>query len=381
MGKKGSSTTVQSYTPTEEEKRLMAQAADYADAVAPNALKLNNIAGDLLYGSYGTVQADYNQMNQAAQNQLNQANAIVGDLTQGVLPSGYQEAMENSIKSGVENSMGSALNNLAARGVLNSSVTNKAMQGISDSAANTMAQQYANNIALQSQLAGQMQSAAGQNIALSAAAQEAAQQPALNLWNASMGLNSGGTGTALAAVAGQGTSTATQSGGGSGLFGGVLTGLAGNPGLFGWGKSNSNSNCFVGDTKVKTPNGETEIKKLRVGDKVICPHVDGTETVETVTEVMTPRYSEVYAVVVNAQDIVGTTNPITVVATTLTQPLLCDNGEFALVKDLTVGTQLRGGKVTGIVHSGERKVYDIKLTGENNYYADGFIAKGAVEEW
>lgn len=231
MGKKGSSTTVQSYKPTAEEVRMQKQLADYGDAVAPNALKLNDTAADLLFGSYGTVQADYDAMNQAAQQQLANATNTVSGLMQGQMPTAYQQAMENSISRGVQNTLGSSLNSLAANGVLNSSVTNKAMQGISDSAADAMAQQYANNIGLISQLAGQQSSTAGQPISISAAAQEAAQQPAINLWNASLGLNSGGTGTALNAVAGQGTTTAKQSGG-SGLFGGVLTGLASNSSLF-----------------------------------------------------------------------------------------------------------------------------------------------------
>lgn len=360
MGKKGSSTTVQSYTPTEEERRLMQQAADYADAVAPNALELNNIAGNLLYGSYGTVQADYDAMNQAAQQQLADSANTVSGLMQGQLPAAYQQTMENSIASGVQNSLGSALNNLGASGVLNSSVTSKALQGISDSAASQMAQQYTNNIGLLSQLAGQQTSAAAQPISISAAAQEAAQQPALNLWNASLGLNSGSTGTALNAVAGQGTSTATTNGStGSGLFGGVLTGLA--------------SWCFTAETNVKTPDGDKHIHLLRVGDTVVCPNADGTETNETVIGRMEPHFSDVYMVITDKRKSVSTT---------LTQPLMKADGTFALVSDLSIGTELRGvGKVTGIVHSGERKVYDIKVTGENNYYANGFIAKGGTDEW
>lgn len=370
MGKKSSSsTTVNSYTPTEEEKRLQKQAADYADAVAPNALKLNQIAGDLLYGSYGTVQADYDKMNQAAQSQIDNANQLVSDLTQGKLPTEYQTAMENSIKSGVQNTLGSSLNSLAGSGVLNSSVTSKALQGISDSAADTMAQQYANNISLLSGLAGQQTSSAGQNISVSAAAQEAAQQPAINLWNASLGLNSGGTGSALAAVAGQGTSTTNgTTSGGSGLFGSALGSLS-----MGYGNSLGQMWCFTADTKVDTPDGEKRIDLLRKGDTVICPNADGTQSHEKVTEVMHPHYSDVYTVI---------TDELKAVHTTLSQPLLADSGDFVLVKDLAIGTDLRGaGKVIGIVHSGERKVYDIKTTGENRYYADGFIAKGGTNEW
>lgn len=156
MFKKGSSnTTVQSYQPTAQEIRLQKQAADYSEAVAPNALKLNDIAAQLLYGSYGTVQADYDKMNQTAQNQIAGAQQGVQNLASGVLPAEYQQNMENSIKSGVQNSVGSMVSDLDSRGVLSSSVTNKAMQGINDSAAAAMADQYTNNIGLLSGLYGQ----------------------------------------------------------------------------------------------------------------------------------------------------------------------------------------------------------------------------------
>ena len=57
--------------------------------------------------------------------------------------------------------------------------------------------------------------------------QEAAQQPALNLWNASLGLN-GSTTSALAAAAGKGTTTSSstqRTSGGGGLLSGLLGGL------------------------------------------------------------------------------------------------------------------------------------------------------------
>ena len=68
---------------------------------------------------------------------------------------------------------------------------------------------------------------AAQGITTAAAAQEAAQHPALNLWNASLGLNGATTG-ALAAAAGKGTTQSTntqRTGGGGGLLSGLLGGL------------------------------------------------------------------------------------------------------------------------------------------------------------
>jgi hypothetical protein len=90
------------------------------------------------------------------------------------------------------------------------------------------------NQGLQNQLNTQKQNAAtldsllghaNDNITTAAAAQEAAQQPASNLWNMSLGLNNSTTG-ALAAAAGQGTTTSTTTkNGGGGLFSGLMGGL------------------------------------------------------------------------------------------------------------------------------------------------------------
>ncbi len=71
-------------------------------------------------------------------------------------------------------------------------------------------------------------------ISATAAAQEAAQQPALRLWNASTGLNQAATGV-LVAISNQGTRTQTTHQDGNllgGLFGGVASGFAG-----GWGSA------------------------------------------------------------------------------------------------------------------------------------------------
>lgn len=79
--KGGSSTTVtntSTYTPSEKEKYLMKQHGKYIDAVMPNAITLNDYAMNLLRDSLGTVQVDYNAMNQNAQNQIgNATNGLV----------------------------------------------------------------------------------------------------------------------------------------------------------------------------------------------------------------------------------------------------------------------------------------------------------------
>ena len=255
-------TNTSTYTPTEYELQLQKAQADYAKAIAPNSLWLNDTARKILENSIGSVQVDFNKLNDQAQQLIsqnqrnmanlapsntaaaNKANATLGQLQNGVLPSRYQTNMENAIRSGLQNTMGQTLNSLGNRGVLNSSVTTSAMNDISKNAADTVAQQYQNNIQTVGGLAnrqmantmnansananiyGNLINSATQPITTAAAAQEAAQKPALNLWNASLGLN-GSTTSALAAAAGKGTTTSTshQSGGGgllSGLMGGIL---------------------------------------------------------------------------------------------------------------------------------------------------------------
>lgn len=234
LHKKGSSsTTVQSYQPTQYELELQKISADYANSIKDNALKLNDSGANLYFDSLADTKVDYNKLLNEAQGQIGAAQKGVAGLTQGILPEEYQKNMENSIKAGVQSSVGSMVNDLGGRGVLNSSVTNTQLQGINDAAANAMAEQYNNNIGTLNGLYGQQSALAGQNITTAAGAQEAATNPGKAAWEMSMGLN-GSTLGALSAMGGQGTTTSTQKqSGGSGLLGGVLTGLAGNSGLFG----------------------------------------------------------------------------------------------------------------------------------------------------
>ena len=371
LHKKGSSsTTVQSYQPTAEERKLMGLSADYAEYVMPNAQKLNDSAANMFFESLGDTQVDYTALLEQAQQQTAAAQQGISDLTQGKLPDSYTQNMTDAIASGVENTMGTALDSLASRGVLSSSVTTQAMNDISKNISDTMAQQYQNNIGILNGLYGQQASLAGSNISLSAAAQEAAQAPAINAWNMSLGLG-GATNSALAAIGNKGTTTSTQStSGGSGLFGGILTGLAGNAGLFG-------SACFTEDTKVKTPDGDRFIRHIKPGDKVIAADAETGDKEATVTDVLKPVYSDVYVVVCDGEK--GKKN---YVSTTLTQPLLTADGDYKEVSMLRIGTVLKNaGKVRGIVYSGERKVYDLKLASGDAYYANGFVAKGATDEW
>lgn len=344
----------------------MNQELEYSKYVMPNAKRLNDVAGNMLYNSLGDTKINYDDLMDQAIDQVRWGQNGLRGLAQGQIPTAYQDAMENSIKSGVQNSMGGLLADMGNRGVVNSSVMDTGLKGISDSASEAMAQNWGNTVSQLANIYSQNIDAAGQPITVAAAGQEAAQQPAINLWNASLGLNGATTG-ALSAMSGKGTTKTTTNSGGGGLFGGILTGLAANGGIF----------CFSRDTNVRTTDGDVPIYKVKKGDTVICPHADGTTSEETVLSVLEPHYAELWNLVTKKG---GATYYI---MATLTQPLMMEDGTFKEIGQMTLGTEIKGrGKVINMVHAGERLVYDLQVSGDNNYYADGFIAKGgSTDNW
>ena len=201
----------QSYQPTEYELQLQKVQADLANQYAPNASWLNDTAKNILQNSIGAVQYDFNTAN-------NQA------LANGQLPQAALDNITNNVSTIAQNSMGNLLNGLANNGVLNSSVTTTGIKDLSDSVNNTISQQQQSYMNLLNGINNGNINNASAGITTAAGAQEAAQQPALNLWNASTGLASSGNST-LNALAGKGTTTTTQTTSGGGLLGGLFGGL------------------------------------------------------------------------------------------------------------------------------------------------------------
>ncbi len=428
-GKGGSSVTnVQSYQPTDEEIRLQKQTADYSEAVAPNALALNNYAMGLLKDSLGTVQVDYNTMNKNAQNQIGNAmggmagllgsnnaatasaNSILGNISNqtgmlagraaqdygklaaGNIPSTYQTNMENSIRSALENTMGKTVNSLGNRGVINSSVTNEALNDIEKNAADTVAQQYQQNINQSADLLGRQNDTLGN--ALNQQAQYAQQQFENTQNNNSQNsglysnlINSAAQPIATAAAAQEAAITPAQSLWNSslGLNGaslGALNAASGKgtttstqtmsgggggffSGLLGGIGSYLGAACFPAGTKISMTDGtEKDIKYIDTGDVVATDNGDNA----IVMEVMKPHYNDVYEIICDDGS----------VRTTATQPLMMADGEnYIFAGDLTEGVELRRvGKVKEVRFVDKMKVYDFKTSGENQYIADGFVAMG-----
>lgn len=60
------------YTPTEYELQLQKAQADYAKAIAPNSLWLNDTARNILQNSIGAVQVNFDKLNNQAQQLISQ---------------------------------------------------------------------------------------------------------------------------------------------------------------------------------------------------------------------------------------------------------------------------------------------------------------------
>lgn len=226
---KGGSTTVNNsstYTPSEYELQLQKAQAKYADAIAPNALWLNDVARNILENSIGAVQVDFNGLNNQQQQTIQNAQQGLNNLAAGQLPQEYLNNMLRTVKSGVQQSYGTLLNDTAKNGVINSSVMTQGLNDIDKNVSDTMANSFTNNIGTLQNLYDNQINQATAGTTAAAANQEAAQQPALNLWDASIGLNGTTTG-ALSAAAGKGTTTSsqTQKTSGGGLLGGLLGAL------------------------------------------------------------------------------------------------------------------------------------------------------------
>ena len=329
--------------------------ANAADAVAQQYQNNINTVAGLTGQQLSNTNAALGARGEIAQQQLGNTNTALGAM--GDLA---QQQFGNT------GTVLDARGNLAQQQLGN---TNEALGTRASMAQQALANSMQNN-ASNADIYGNLLNSAAMGITTGAAAQEAAQQPALNLWNASLGLNQGGNGAALAAASGKGTTTGTQttSGGGNnwlGTVGGLLS-----AGITAW--------CFGADTLIKMADGSIKyIQEVVKGDKVACPHADGTETEETVLDVMEPHHADVYRI--TAKD----DNDCYYVAfTTSTQPILCADGTFVTVGNMKLNKRLHGGlTMTSIEYDQFAKVYDLKVSGENNYYADGFVAKGGTTEW
>lgn len=343
----------------------------------------------------------------------NNSTAMQG-LLNGVLPSSYAENRQKALQADLTNTVGNTLSGLASRGIINSSQADSAFNDISRNASNTLAAQYGNDmqtaaglagqaynsqlagingkagllgdmfrnqlsgygqqadlantnfnnrqqgISTLSQLANQSQQMTTDPIKTAATAQEASINTPMKYLAMATGQNAPTQGL-LSQLSQQRYSVATPGQtivrqGSGGFFGGLMSGLG------------SYLACFTAGTEISTPEGAVAIEQMAFGDQVIS-----LGAVNEVQELHDMGEADVYEL----------NTPSFAVETTQTEVFMTPDGNKPL-SELSEGESVMTvngfESITAIIATDKKeKVYELELTGDNMFYANGILAEGLTE--
>lgn len=378
----------------------------------------NAAANNQYSGLLGNAIQSMTQGNKELASEYNTAmqnnNTAMQGLLNGVLPSSYAENRQKALQSDLTNTVGNTLSGLASRGIINSSQADSAFNDISRNASNTLAAQYGNDmqtaaglagqaynnqlagingkagllgdmfrnqlsgygqqadlantnfnnrqqgISTLSQLANQSQQMATDPIQTAATAQEASINTPMKYLAMATGQNAPTQGL-LSQLSQQRYSVATPGQtivrqGGGGFFGGLMNGLG------------SFLACFTAGTEISTPEGAVAIEQMAFGDQVIS-----LGTVNDVIELHDMGEADIYEL----------NTPSFAVESTQTEVFMTPDGKKPLT-ELSEGDSVMTVNgfepITSIVETGKKeKVYELELTGDNMFYANGILAEGLTE--
>lgn len=378
----------------------------------------NAAANNRFSGLLGNAIQSMTQGNKELVSEYNAAmqnnNTAMQGLLNGVLPSSYAENRQKALQADLTNTVGNTLSGLASRGIINSSQADSAFNDISRNASNTLAAQYGNDmqtaaglagqaynsqlagingkagllgdmfrnqlsgygqqadlantnfnnrqqgISTLSQLANQSQQMATDPIKTAATAQEAATNTPMKYLAMATGQNAPTQGL-LSQLSQQRYSVATPGQtivrqGSGGFFGGLMSGLG------------SYLACFTAGTEISTPEGAVAIEQMAFGDQVVS-----LGTVNEVTELHDMGEADIYEL----------NTPSFAVETTQTEVFMTPDGKKPLT-ELSEGESVMTVNgfepITSIVETGRKeKVYELELTGDNMFYANGILAEGLTE--
>jgi len=378
----------------------------------------NAAANNRFSGLLGNAIQSMSQGNKELASEYNAAmqnnNTAMQGLLNGVLPSSYSENRQKALQSDLTNTVGNTLSGLASRGIINSSQADSAFNDISRNASNTLAAQYGNDmqtaaglagraynsqlagingkagllgdmfrnqlsgygqqadlgntnfnnrmqgLSTLSQLANQSQQMAMDPIQTAATAQEAAINTPMKYLAMATGQNAPTQGL-LSQLSQQRYSVATPGQtivrqGSGGFFGGLMSGLG------------SYFACFTAGTEISTPEGAVAIEQMAFGDQVVS-----LGTVNEVTELHDMGEADIYEL----------HTPSCTVETTQTEVFMTPDGKKPLT-ELSEGESIMTVNgfepITVIIATGRKeKVYELELTGDNMFYANGILAEGLTE--
>lgn len=389
---------------------LIPQVNANTDANAATNNRFSGLLGNAIQSMTQGNKELASEYNTAMQNN----NTAMQGLLNGVLPSSYAENRQKALQADLTNTVGNTLSGLASRGIINSSQADSAFNDISRNASNTLAAQYGNDmqtaaglagqaynsqlagingkagllgdifrnqlsgygqqadlantnfnnrqqgISTLSQLANQSQQMTTDPIKTAATAQEASINTPMKYLAMATGQNAPTQGL-LSQLSQQRYSVASPAQtvvrqGSGGFFGGLMSGLG------------SYFACFTAGTEISTPEGAVAIEQMTFGDQVVS-----LGAVNEVTELHDMGEADIYEL----------RTPSCTVETTQTEVFMTPDGKKPLT-ELSEGESVMTVNgfepITSIVETGRKeKVYELELTGDNMFYANGILAEGLTE--
>ena len=318
---------------------------DYLKVLSPILQKLATTGG----AQVGTaINPDYNSMYASGLKQVNNANSNIASLASGQLPSAYQANMKLAVQDALS-PYGTSFNNMANNGIINSSVGKQWATDAATAGNNAAINAYNTNMNSALGLNQSAVSAAANPFNYAAGFQSAAGSNAKDLLSLATGSYSPvGSTFSDYLKAGTGQSSSSTSTDNSG-FGSIL-----GTGLGIWA-------CFVAGTKIATPNGDTNIEDVTVGN-IVSTLVGDAPVEKTISTSDMP----VVTVMTDKGDV--TCTPSEVLLTVDGPVAVCDlgQGDVLIRKD-------GGAIVTAIVDAGVATVYEIVVPW---FYANGFVVDG-----
>lgn len=347
MSKKGGSTTeVRPDPPTADELRMQKVQADFAEQTQPNAQRLQNTGANMLWSNPGIVPVDYTNMGNQAVTGAQGLQERAQDVGNGIIPQAMLDNQRAVINEQLQGTMGNMVNSMNARGLFGDTTpTRGAMYDIGRGVESSIINNYNNNLNQQSQNIEQQRGLLSQPMELLNSAQNAS----IDIPNKLLAMSRGemaNTSNLWQNMAQQRIASkpdvVVQPG-----SGGFLEGAANLAASY-YGA------CFIAGTKITTPTGDKNIEDIKLGDQVISDN----GTVETVTYVQEP--------IISLDKYVKVTDGDRTVTTTSTQPFIID-GEDKYPHELTFTVEPVAEK---------ELVYDLSTTGNNSYFANGFVVRG-----
>ncbi|KGF47527.1 hypothetical protein HMPREF0872_03745 [Veillonella montpellierensis DNF00314] len=354
----GSSSTTSYYERplTEEEKALIAQQTTYLRSIQPSIDKLVSKGTAAIDNTWTP---DWGKLYNNTMTNVNAINNKYEELSQGKIPEPYLNAKNAYYQRAYENALGGQMNKLARRGVVDSSRFNTVNNDLQKNMLSEASKDWNNNINTLAGLYNHQAGLASQGMQLAQQAQSNSFAPMERYLGLAQGQNRSNT----EALQAQGSLnngrtnavTTTKSGG----FGDFLIGAVGAAAPF---------LCFPEYVLISTNRGKIPIANVKAGDILISK--DG---IEKVIDIVVSADQPIMSLVTSNHSVDCTPSEVFVTR----------DGRKATDK-LSVGDEILTDsgfepiiEMTDIIDTST--VYELVVTGQNLFYANGICAEGFEE--